>query len=60
MFVVFCTAPEKYKVEIPEGRLLARHCVDIVIRHISPTPGNCSLDKFRIHMIEHHSKQVIH
>ena len=42
----------------PEGTIKARCCVDIVVRHMALTPVNCTVDKFRIQMLEHPSKQV--
>lgn len=58
--LVLCTAPNKYKVVDPEGTIKARCCVDIVIRHTAPLPSNCNvIDKFRIHMQEHPTKQVM-
>lgn len=59
-FSVLCTAPNKYKVVDPEGTIKARCCVDIVIRHTAPLTTNCNvIDKFRIQMQEHPTKQVI-
>ena len=59
-FKVLCTAPNKYKVVDPEGTIKARCCVDIVVRHTSPLLSNCHiLDKFRIQMQEHPTKQAI-
>ncbi|XP_017878128.1 motile sperm domain-containing protein 1-like isoform X2 [Ceratina calcarata] len=59
-FRVLCTAPNKYKVVDPEGTIKARCCVDIVVRHKSPLPSNCNVvDKFRIQMQEHPTKQAI-
>lgn len=57
--LVLCTAPNKYKVVDPKGTIKARCCVDIVIRHTAPLASNCNvIDKFRIHMQEHPTKQV--
>ncbi|XP_076379356.1 motile sperm domain-containing protein 3 isoform X2 [Megalopta genalis] len=59
-FKVLCTAPNKYKVVDPEGTIKARCCVDIVVRHIAPLVNNCNvIDKFRIQMQEHPTKQAI-
>ena len=59
-FKVLCTAPNKYKVVDPEGTIKARCCVDIVVRHTAPLLSNCHiLDKFRIQMQEHPTKQAI-
>ncbi|XP_032665613.1 motile sperm domain-containing protein 1-like isoform X2 [Odontomachus brunneus] len=59
-FEVLCTAPNKYKVVDPKGTIKARCCVDIVIRHTAPLTSNCNvIDKFRIHMQEHPTKQAI-
>ncbi|XP_076173681.1 motile sperm domain-containing protein 1 isoform X2 [Ptiloglossa arizonensis] len=59
-FRVLSTAPNKYKVVDPEGTIKARCCVDIVIRHISLILSNCNvIDKFRIQMQEHPTKQAI-
>lgn len=59
-FKVLCTAPNKYKVVDPEGTIKARCCVDIVIRHTALLMSNCNvIDKFRIHMQEHPTKQAI-
>lgn len=57
-FLVFSTAPNKYVVVDPEGTIKARCCVDIVVRHMALTPMNCTVDKFRIQMLEHPTKQV--
>ncbi|XP_076390121.1 motile sperm domain-containing protein 1 isoform X1 [Megachile rotundata] len=59
-FKVLCTAPNKYKVVDPEGTIKARCCVDIVVRHTSLVLSNCNVvDKFRIQMQEHPTKQAI-
>ncbi|XP_076239911.1 motile sperm domain-containing protein 1 isoform X2 [Calliopsis andreniformis] len=59
-FKVLCTAPNKYKVVDPEGTIKARCCVDIVVRHTSLLLSNCNvIDKFRIQMQEHPTKQAI-
>ncbi|CAL7934139.1 unnamed protein product [Xylocopa violacea] len=59
-FKVLCTAPNKYKVVDPEGTIKARCCVDIVVRHTSLVLSNCNvIDKFRIQMQEHPTKQTI-
>ncbi|XP_046492674.1 motile sperm domain-containing protein 1 isoform X2 [Neodiprion pinetum] len=59
-FKVLSTAPNKYKVIDPEGILKAHCFVDIVVRHTALTIANCNVvDKFRIKMQEHPSKQGI-
>ncbi|XP_054003036.1 motile sperm domain-containing protein 1-like isoform X1 [Hylaeus anthracinus] len=59
-FKVLCTAPNKYKVVDPEGTIKSRFCVDIVVRHTSLLLSNCNvIDKFRIQMQEHPTKQAI-
>ncbi|XP_076629464.1 motile sperm domain-containing protein 1 [Colletes latitarsis] len=59
-FKVLSTAPNKYKVIDPEGTIKARCFVDIVIRHTSLMLSNCNvIDKFRIQMQEHPTKQTI-
>ncbi|KAG7213533.1 hypothetical protein KM043_002794 [Ampulex compressa] len=59
-FKVLCTAPNKYKVVDPEGTIKARCCVDIVVRHTALLINNCNvIDKFRIQMQEHPTKQAI-
>lgn len=53
------TAPNKYKVVDPEGTIKSRCCVDIVVRHTALIVANCNVvDKFRIQMQEHPTKQV--
>ncbi|CAD6236426.1 GSCOCG00008176001-RA-CDS [Cotesia congregata] len=59
-FKVLSTAPNKYKVVDPEGTIKSRCCVDIVVRHTALLAANCNVvDKFRIQMQEHPTKQVI-
>ncbi|XP_011500074.1 PREDICTED: motile sperm domain-containing protein 1-like [Ceratosolen solmsi marchali] len=58
-FKIFCTAPNKYVVVDPEGTIKARSCVDIVVRHIALSLLNCTIDKFRIQMLEYPNKQII-
>ncbi|KAG5328703.1 MSPD1 protein, partial [Acromyrmex charruanus] len=59
-FRVLCTAPYKYQVVDPEGIIKASSCVDIVVRHTAILANNCNvIDKFRIHMHEYPSKQII-
>ncbi|XP_032453268.1 motile sperm domain-containing protein 1 isoform X2 [Nasonia vitripennis] len=58
-FKVFSTAPNKYVVVDPEGMIKSCCCVDIVVRHMALTPINCTVDKFRIQMLEHPTKQII-
>ncbi|XP_034937918.1 motile sperm domain-containing protein 1-like isoform X3 [Chelonus insularis] len=59
-FKVLSTAPNKYKVVDPEGTIKSRCCVDIVVRHTALMMANCNVvDKFRIQMQEHHTKQII-
>ncbi|OAD56208.1 Motile sperm domain-containing protein 1 [Eufriesea mexicana] len=59
-FKILCTAPNKYKVVEPEGTIKARCCIDIVVRHTSLIHSNCNVvDKFRIQMQEHPTKQAI-
>ncbi|XP_043516256.1 motile sperm domain-containing protein 1-like isoform X1 [Frieseomelitta varia] len=59
-FKVLCTAPNKYKVVEPEGTLKSRYCIDIVVRHTAVVFSNCNVvDKFRIQMQEHPTKQTI-
>ncbi|XP_033309980.1 motile sperm domain-containing protein 1-like isoform X2 [Bombus vosnesenskii] len=59
-FKVLCTAPNKYKVVEPEGTIKARYCIDIVVRHTALVFSNCNVvDKFRIQMQEHPTKQAI-
>ncbi|KAF7992897.1 hypothetical protein HCN44_005678 [Aphidius gifuensis] len=59
-FKVLSTAPNKYKVVDPEGTIKSRCCVDIVVRHIALITANCNaIDKLRIQMQEHPSKQII-
>lgn len=59
-FKVLCTAPNKYQVVDPEGIIKASSCVDIVVRHTALLANNCNIiDKFRIHMQEYPTKQVI-
>ncbi|KAG5322943.1 MSPD1 protein, partial [Pseudoatta argentina] len=59
-FRVLCTAPYKYQVVDPEGIIKASSCVDIVVRHMAILANNCNvIDKFRIHMHEYPSKQII-
>lgn len=54
------TAPNKYAVIDPEGSIGPHMLVDIVIRHTSPVSNNCNVvDKFRISMQDHATKQVI-
>jgi len=44
----------------PEGIIKASSCVDIVVRHTAILASNCNvIDKFRIHMHEYPTKQVI-
>ncbi|XP_012271149.1 motile sperm domain-containing protein 1 isoform X2 [Orussus abietinus] len=51
---------DKYKVVDPEGTIKSRCCVDIVIRHTALMIANCNtIDKFRIKMQEHPTKQAI-
>jgi len=58
--LVLCTAPNKYQVVDPEGIIKAKSCVDLVIRHTALLASNCNVvDKFRIHMQEYPTKQVI-
>ncbi|KYM86244.1 Motile sperm domain-containing protein 1 [Atta colombica] len=59
-FRVLCTAPYKYQVVDPEGIIKASSCVDIVVRHTAILANNCNvIDKFRIHMHEYPTKQII-
>ncbi|KAL0112186.1 hypothetical protein PUN28_011928 [Cardiocondyla obscurior] len=59
-FRVLCTAPYKYQVVDPEGVIKASSCVDIVVRHTAILPNNCNIiDKFRIHMHEYPTKQLL-
>lgn len=59
-FRVLCTAPYKYQVGDPEGVIKVRSCVDIVVRHTAILANNCNVtDKFRIHMHEYPTKQII-
>ncbi|XP_018394632.1 PREDICTED: motile sperm domain-containing protein 1-like isoform X2 [Cyphomyrmex costatus] len=59
-FRVLCTAPYKYQVVDPEGIIKASSCVDIVVRHVAILMNNCNvIDKFRIHMHEYPTKQII-
>lgn len=59
-FKVLCTAPNKYQVVDPEGIIKAKSCVDIVVRHTALLANNCNIvDKFRIHMQEYPTKQII-
>ncbi|XP_029175148.1 motile sperm domain-containing protein 1-like isoform X3 [Nylanderia fulva] len=59
-FKVLCTAPNKYQVVDPEGIIKASSCVDIVVRHTALLANNCNvIDKFRIHMQEYPTKQII-
>lgn len=59
-FTILCTAPNKYKVVNSGGLIRARCCVDIVVRHTSLMLSNCNVvDKFRIQMQEHPTKQII-
>lgn len=59
-FRVLCTAPYKYQVVDPEGVIKASSCVDIVVRHTAILASNCNvIDKFRIHMHEYPTKQII-
>ncbi|XP_012231830.1 motile sperm domain-containing protein 1-like [Linepithema humile] len=59
-FRVLCTAPNKYKVVNSEGKIKASSCIDIVVRHTALLANNCNIiDKFRIHMEEYPTKQVI-
>lgn len=58
--LVLCTAPNKYQVVDPEGIIKASSCVDIVVRHTALLANNCNIiDKFRIHMQEYPTKQVM-
>lgn len=58
--LVLCTAPNKYQVVDPEGIIKASSCVDIVVRHTALLTNNCNIiDKFRIHMQEYPTKQVM-
>ncbi|GFG31196.1 hypothetical protein Cfor_07617 [Coptotermes formosanus] len=59
-FRVLCTAPNKYTVVDPEGSIRPKFCVDIVVRHSAVSPANCNItDKFRIHLQNHTTKQLI-
>ncbi|KAF5290614.1 hypothetical protein FQR65_LT01904 [Abscondita terminalis] len=59
-FKVLCTAPNKYTVIDPDGSIGPQACVDIVVRHTFPIIANCnSLDKFRITMQDHSTRQVL-
>ncbi|XP_063984717.1 motile sperm domain-containing protein 1-like [Diachasmimorpha longicaudata] len=59
-FKVLSTAPNKYKVGDPEGTIKPKNCIDIVVRHTALLTANCNVvDKFRIQMQEHPTKQVI-
>uniref|UniRef100_A0A0A9WL75 Motile sperm domain-containing protein 1 n=2 Tax=Lygus hesperus TaxID=30085 RepID=A0A0A9WL75_LYGHE len=59
-FKVLCTAPDKYEVSGPEGKIKARCQVDVVFRHKALSPANCNVtDKFRIQMQHNETKQVI-
>lgn len=59
-FTILCTAPNKYQVVNTGGIIRPKCCIDIVVRHISLLLSNCNVvDKFRIQIQEHPSKQVI-
>lgn len=52
-FRVLCTAPAKYTVFDAEGYVKPQSCIDIVIRHVAPTPSHYDvLDRFRIELSE--------
>lgn len=60
LILVLCTAPNKYSVIDPEGSIGPHSCVDVVVRHNMPLLANCNgIDKFRISMQDHATKQVI-
>ncbi|XP_033607454.1 motile sperm domain-containing protein 1 isoform X3 [Cryptotermes secundus] len=59
-FRVLCTAPNKYTVVDPEGSIRPKFCIDIVVRHTAISAANCNItDKFRIHLQNHTTKQLI-
>ncbi|KAF4526061.1 hypothetical protein B566_EDAN015080, partial [Ephemera danica] len=57
-FNVLCNAPKKFAVVDPAGSIRPRCCVDLVVRHISPTLNNChAQDKLRIQVHEVGNRQ---
>ncbi|BES92703.1 Hypothetical protein NTJ_05512 [Nesidiocoris tenuis] len=59
-FKVLCTAPEKYEVSSPEGKIKPKCQIDLVVRHKVPTPANSNIsDKIRVQMLHRETKQVI-
>ncbi|XP_076996918.1 motile sperm domain-containing protein 3 isoform X2 [Tamandua tetradactyla] len=52
-FRVLCTAPAKYTVFDAEGYVKPQSCIDIVIRHVAPSPSHYDIqDRFRIELSE--------
>ncbi|KAF0292315.1 Motile sperm domain-containing protein 1 [Amphibalanus amphitrite] len=59
-FKVYANQPSKYKVMDPIGSIKARCCIDIVVRHVSPSLQNVNVsDKFRVDIVEIGQKELI-
>lgn len=59
-FKVYCNQPSKYKVVDPVGSIKAKCCIDIVVRHVSPSLQTVNVsDKFRVDIVELGHKELI-
>ncbi|XP_037076200.1 motile sperm domain-containing protein 1-like, partial [Pollicipes pollicipes] len=59
-FKVYANQPAKYKVVDPVGSIKAKCCLDIVVRHTSPSVQSVNVtDKFRVDIVEFGHKELI-